>query len=139
MSPTQQPVSTSTSATVLWTNRIVTALVIIFLLFDSIAKILKVPEVMATNLQLGVPESQVIGIGILLLVCTAIYLIPQTAILGALLLTAYLGGAVAINTRAEAGLFPMLFPIIFGGLVWLPLYLREPRLRTLLPLKRAAR
>ena len=112
------------------------ALVVLFLLFDSITKIMKVSAVVEASAQLGVNESQLVGIGIVLLICTVLYLIPQTAILGAILLTGYLGGAVATNTLAAAGLFPMVFPVIFGGLAWLALYLRNRQLRDLIPVQR---
>jgi len=126
----------SISKPALWTSRILMALVVLFSLFDSITKIIKVPAVVTASAQLGVAESQLVGIGILLLICIVLYLIPQTAVLGAILLTGYLGGASATNTLAEAGLFPMVFPVIFGGLAWLALYLRNPALRALVPLQR---
>ncbi|MCB9151053.1 MAG: DoxX family protein [Caldilineaceae bacterium] len=126
----------STSKPTLWTSRILMALVVLFLLFDSITKIMKVSAVVEASAQLGVNESQLVGIGIVLLICTVLYLIPQTAILGAILLTGYLGGAVATNTLAAAGLFPMVFPVIFGGLAWLALYLRNRQLRDLIPVQR---
>ena len=126
----------SASKPALWTSRILMALVVLFSLFDSITKILKVPAVVEASAQLGVNESQLVGIGIVLLICTVLYVIPQTAILGAILLTGYLGGAVATNTLAEAGLFPMVFPVIFGGLAWLALYLRNRQLRDLIPVQR---
>jgi len=71
-----------------------------------------------------------------LLVCTVLYLIPLTSVLGAILLTGYLGGAVATHVRAGEGLFSLVFPIIFGVLIWLGLYLRDDRLRALVPLRR---
>ncbi|MCB0139092.1 MAG: DoxX family protein, partial [Caldilineaceae bacterium] len=90
----------SASKPALWTSRILMALVVLFSLFDSITKILKVPAVVEASAQLGVNESQLVGIGIVLLICTVLYVIPQTAVLGAILLTGYLGGAVATNTLA---------------------------------------
>jgi hypothetical protein len=82
----------------------------------------------------GYPEHSAIPIVITEILCTLLYAIPRTATLGAILLTAYLGGAVATHVRADE---PFFFPIIFGVLVWLGLLLREPRLRTLLPLRKS--
>jgi hypothetical protein len=73
-----------------------------------------------------------VGIGIVLLVCSAIYAVPQTAVLGAILLTAHLGGATAIHVRAGSGVFPIVFSIAFGVLVWVGIVLREPRLWAIL-------
>ncbi len=124
------------SKTALWTSRILMALVVLFSLFDSITKIIKVPAVVTASAQIGVSESKLVGIGILLLICTVLYLIPQTSILGAILLTGYLGGASATNLLGQPGLFPLIFPVIFGGLAWLALYLRNPSLRKLVPFQR---
>jgi hypothetical protein len=74
------------------------------------------------------PHETIVGIGVLLLVCTAIYSIPKTAVLGAILLTGYLGGATAIHVRAASGAFPIAFSVVFGVLAWVGLVLREPRL-----------
>jgi len=82
----------------------------------------------------GYPESTIVGIGIALLASTFLYVIPRTSILGAILLTGYLGGAVASNVRAAAPLFNILFPVVFAALVWGGLWLRDQRLRQLLPL-----
>ena len=87
--------------------------------------------------QLGYPESAIVGIGVVLLASTLLYLIPRTSILGAVLLTGYLGGAVASNVRAEQPLFNIVFPVIFAGIAWGGLWLRDSRLRRLLPLKQA--
>ena len=76
-----------------------------------------------------------VGIGIVLVVCTILYMIPQTSVLGALLLTGHLGGAVATHVRADGTLFEIIFPVIIGSLVWGGLFLRESRLRALIPLK----
>ena len=112
----------------LWAGGIITVLVVLFLAFDAVAKILKVAPVVKASEQLGVPLSTMVGIGILLLACTVVYAIPQTATLGAILLTAYLGGATAIQVRAGNGVFPVVFAIAFGVLAWAGLILREPRL-----------
>lgn len=124
------------SAASLWVGRILTGLVVLFLLFDGITKVMRVPYVLAANVQLGLSDNLVVPIGIILLICTAFYVIPQTAIFGAILLTAYLGGAVAIQLRVGHPLFSQtLFPVYFGALVWLALYLREGRLHRLIPVR----
>ncbi len=85
--------------------------------------------------RLGYPLSASVGIGLLLLVCTAIYVTPRSSILGAILLTAYLGGAVSTHVRAGSTLFEMIFPVILGVFVWLGVYLRDAELRDLIPLR----
>lgn len=119
----------------LWTGQIISALVVLFLLFDGITKVMRVKAVLDASAQLGYPVSTIVGIGITLLVCTAFYVIPQTSVLGAILLTAYLGGAVATQVRVGNPMFETLFPVIFAGLVWAGIFLREGRLRALIPLR----
>jgi hypothetical protein len=85
---------------------------------------------------LGYPASLAVGIGGLLLACVVVYAIPGTSILGAILLTGYLGGAVATHVRVSDPLFETLFPVIFGVLTWAGIFLRDDRLRTLIPLRR---
>ena len=114
--------------TTLWTGRIISALVILFMAFDSIIKVLQLaPAVEATTL-LGYPASLVLMIGVIEILCLAVYVIPRTALLGAVLLTGYLGGAVASQVRAGVGLFPIVFPLIMGALIWGGLLLRDDRL-----------
>jgi hypothetical protein len=112
----------------IWAGWIITGLVILFLAFDGATKIIKVAPVVEAAEKLGVPQHKLLGIGVVLLACTAIYTIPQTAVLGAILLTGYLGGAVAIHARAGSGAFPIVFSIAFGVLAWVGLVLREPQL-----------
>jgi hypothetical protein len=119
----------------LWAGRIISALVVLFLLFDSITKVLKVAPVMEASAQLGYPVSTIVGIGITLLVCTAVYVIPRTSVLGAILLTGYLGGAIASNVRIGNQTFNTIFPIIFGVLIWAGIFLRDTRLGALIPLR----
>jgi hypothetical protein len=119
----------------LWTGRIISAVVVLFLLFDSITKVMKVRAVMEASTQLGYPANTIFTIGIILLVCTVFYVIPQTAVLGAILLTGYLGGAVAANLRMGTAMFNTFFPIAFGVLAWIGIFLREPRLGTVMPLR----
>jgi hypothetical protein len=111
-----------------WTGAILTGVVVLFLAFDGISKVLRVQPVMKASQQLGQPANTIVPIGIVLLACTVIYVIPQTAVLGAILLTAYLGGATAMQVRAEGGTFPVVFSIMTGVLAWAGLLLREPRL-----------
>lgn len=120
--------SASQSNVLLWTGRVITALVVLFLIFDGVTKILKVTPVMEACEKLAIPPDMVVGIGILLLFCTACYTIPATAVLGAILLTGYLGGAAAIHVRAGSEAFPVAFSIGFGVLAWIGLVLREPQL-----------
>ncbi len=96
-------------------------------------KLVQPAPVVEATVQLGYPESVIFGLGIVLLACTVVYLVPGTSILGAILLTGYLGGAVATHVRVGDGLFPIFFPVILGVLVWGGLFLRDDRLRALLP------
>ena len=121
----------------LWTGRILSGLAIVFLLFDATIHILKPQPVVTAFGQLGYPLSASATIGIIELACVAFYLIPSTAILGAVLLTGYLGGAIAAQLRIGAPLFStMLFPIYVALFVWGGLYLRYPIVRTLIPARR---
>ena len=115
----------------LWAGRILTGLITLFLLMDGGMKLFKPRVVVESTVQLGYPESSIVGIGIVLLICTVLYILPRTAILGAVVLTGYLGGAVASQVRVGAPIFSILFPAIFGCLVWAGLALRDRRLRTL--------
>jgi len=119
----------------LWAGRIITGLVVLFFLFDSIMKLVKPAFVVEANQQLGYSEHLIIPIALVLLVSTILYVIPATAVLGAILLTAYMGGAVATHVRVDAPLFNVVFAVLFGMLVWAGLFFREPRLKALLPLK----
>ena len=132
---TQSDQQTSVSKSSPWAGRIVSGLPALFLLVDGVAKLFKPAAVVDTTVMLGYSEGVIIPIGIVLIVCTVLYLVPATSVLGAILLTGYLGGAVATHVRAEQGLFSIVFPIIFGILIWLGLYLRDVRLRALVPLR----
>jgi hypothetical protein len=116
----------------LWTGRILTGIAGAFFLFDAVMKLVKPAAVVKATVELGYPESTIVGIGITLLVCTLLYLFPRTAVLGAVLLTGYLGGAIATNVRASTPTFNIVFPLIFGCLLWGALYLRDQRVRSLL-------
>jgi DoxX-like protein len=116
----------------IWAGRVLSILTALFMLLDGIMKIVKPPQVLEANLRLMYPLSALSGIGIGLIACTLIYLIPRTSILGAVLLTGYLGGAVASNVRAGSGWFETIFPMLFAALVWGGLWLRDGRVRGLL-------
>lgn len=120
----------------LWAGRIISALPALFLLLDGVMKLVKPAVVVEATVQLGYPEGVILGLGIVLTACTVLYVIPTTSVLGAILLTGYLGGAVATHVRLGEGPFPVLFPVVVGVLIWLGLYLRDERLRTLVPLRR---
>lgn len=122
----------------LWTGRALTVLAGAFCILDGAMKLAKPAFVVEATKQLGYPESTIVGIGFVLLACTLLYLIPRTSILGAVLLTGYLGGAVATNVRAEQPLFNIVFPVVFACIAWGGLWLRDSRLGQLLPLKHHA-
>ena len=118
----------------LWAGRIVSALPVLFLLVDGGMKLVKPPVVVQGTVQLGYPETVIVPLGILLLTCTVLYAIPRTSILGAILLTGYLGGAVATQVRVGNPIFThILFPVYLGVLLWLGLYLRDERVRSVIP------
>jgi hypothetical protein len=119
----------------LWTGRILTGLSSAFLVFDGSMKLVKPGPVLQAAVRIGYPESALVGTGIVLLACTLLYLIRRTSVFGAVLLTGYLGGAVAINVRAEQPVFNVIFPIIFAGMIWAGLALRESCLTHLVLLK----
>ncbi len=132
-SATQAAPNTKTK---LWAGRVMSALAVLFLFVDGAMKIAKASVAVEGSIQLGYPESVVFGIGVVLLVCTLLYAIPRSSILGAILLTGYLGGAVATHVRVGNPLFShVLFPVYLGVLIWGGLFLREGRLRSLIPLR----
>ena len=127
-------VASNSSKKRLWAGRILTLLPVLFLLFDSTIHVLNIEPVVESFAELGYPVGVARGLGILELVCLIVYLVPRTAILGAILLTGYLGGAVATHVRVASPLFStVLFPVYVGALLWGGLYLRDARLRALIP------
>lgn len=125
--------TTTVSKKMLWGSYIISALPMLLLIFSAGGKFVK-PEGMEANIDhLGWKMSQMTGLGILEVFCIIIFLIPRTAVLGAILLTAYLGGATATHVRIGD---PFFIPVVAGAMIWLGLYLREPRLRALIPLRR---
>lgn len=128
----------SVSSGRVWTGRVIGGLIAAFMLLDAAVKFVKPPQVADAFVRTGWPLELSVVLGVVLLVSTVLYLIPQTAVLGAILLTGYFGGAVATNLRLENLLFShTLFPVYFGLLTWFALWLREPRLCELVPLRKA--
>ena len=116
----------------LWIGRVLTAVAVLFLLFDASMKVLRVPAAVEGTAELGYPASVLLPLGAIQLICLALYLIPRTAVLGAILWTGYLGGAVATHVRLEHPLVShVLFPIYVALLLWGGLYLRDRRLRAM--------
>lgn len=133
MVQTETPVSKKA----FWTGWGLSGFVVLFLLFDGVTHVMKLPQVTEAFAHLGVPVTLAVGLGIVELVCLALYVIPRTAILGAILLTGYLGGAVAANLRVGSPFFStILFPVYAGLLVWGGLYLRDTALRGLIPVRK---
>ena len=121
-----------------WAGYIVSGLPVLFLLMDAVGKLVRPAAVVEGTVSLGYPESVILPLGITLLVCTVLYIVPQTTMLGAILLTGYLGGAVATHVRLGNPLFThTLCPVYLGLFVWLGLYLRDTRIRGLVPLRKA--
>ena len=121
------------SKQMLWTGRVISALPVLMLFFGGVMAFMKPPIVLQTMAHLGYPERLVVPAGILEIVCALIYAIPRTSVFGAVLLTAYFGGATATHVRIGE---PFFAPVLFGILVWIGLYLREERLRELVPIRK---
>jgi len=117
----------------LWAGRIISALPVLLLLFSGVMKLMKPTPVVQGFAQFGYPETLILKIGILEIFCTVVYMIPRTSVLGAILMTGYLGGATATNVRV--GDPSSFIPVLVGVLVWAGLYLRDDRLRALIPLR----
>lgn len=118
----------------LWTGRILSAVAVLFLLFDAAGKLLEVPPVVAGSTALGYPAAAVFTIGAIELLCVVAYVIPPVSVLGAVLLTGYLGGAIATHLRVQNPLFThTLFPIYVALFVWGGLFLRDAGLRAFFP------
>ncbi len=115
----------------IWTGHLISGLPALFLLVDAVGKLVKPAAVVQATLQLGYPSNCILWLGIVLLVCTTLYLVPRTAVLGAVLLTGYLGGAVATQVRVSANWFNILFPVFLGFLLWTGLAFRDERVANL--------
>lgn len=121
----------------LWTGRVMSGLVVLFLVFDGAIKLVPLKEVTETLAQLGYPTDLAQGLGVLTLVCTVLYAVPRTSTLGAILLTGLFGGAMATHLRVGSPVFThLLFGGYLGLLAWGGLYLRDPQVRALLPFRR---
>lgn len=130
---------TSSSKKILWTGRILSGLAVLFLLIDGTIKLVPLPVVTETMAQLGYSDSAVLarGLGILTLICTGLYVMPRTSVLGAILLTGLFGGAMATHLRIGSPVFShFLFGGYLGLMVWGGLFLRDRRLRALIPWRR---
>ena len=137
-SPLEVTSMESTTASIsnkkVWAGRILGGLPTLFLLVDGGMKLFKPRVVVEATIQLGYPVSVIVGLGVVLLASTLLYLFPRTAILGAILSTGYLGGAVASQVRVKAVSFNIILPVLLGALLWGGLWLRDRRLQQLLPL-----
>jgi DoxX-like family len=121
----------------LWAGRILSALVVAFLLFDGAIKLVPLDIVITTSEELGIPVNLARTLGVLTLLCTILYAWPRTSVLGAILLTGYLGGAIYVHVRVGSPLFShTLFGVYLALLAWGGLWLRDHRLRALVPLRR---
>ena len=131
--------TTPASSGALWTGRVLSGLIILFMIFDGVIKLPPLDVVTQTMVPLGWPADANVArtLGIIGLISTALYALPRTSVLGAILLTGYLGGAIATNMRVGSPLFShTLFSVYLGIILWGGLYLRDPRVRALIPFSR---
>ena len=128
------PNSSPVSKTTLWISRVMSALPVLLVLFGSVMKLMKTAAVVEGFVRAGVPERLIIPVGIIELVCVIVYVIPQTAVLGAILMTGLLGGATITTLRIGDPTYPM--PVVLGMLAWGGLFLRDTRLRELIPIRK---
>jgi len=127
-------VENAPSSKAVWAGRIMSALVVLFLVFDATIKLIPLDVVISTSRDLGIPVEFARTLGVLTLICTLLYAYPRTSVLGAILLTGYLGGAIYVHVRAGSPLFShTLFGLYLGVLAWGGLYLRNERVRALIP------
>lgn len=134
-SPTSSAAKSARGAKV-WAGRVLSTLVTLFLLFDAYGKLSRPRQVTDAFAQLGFSAHWSVDIGIILLICTVLYAVPRTTVLGALFLTGYLGGAVAIQWRVANPVFETTFPILFAVLMWAGVFLRDGHLWSILPIRR---
>jgi hypothetical protein len=117
----------------IWVGRFLSGLAVLFLLFDAGMKLLRVPQAVQGTIELGYPEQVIVPLGLIQLACLILYLVPRTAVLGAILWTGYLGGAIATHVRLGNPLLThVLFPVYVAALLWGGLWLRDERVRALL-------
>jgi hypothetical protein len=127
----------SVSTTAIWSGRVLSGLLVLFLLFDGAIKLPPLEIVTQTSLQLGIPTHLARTLGVLTLAGALLYAIPRTSVLGAILLTGYFGGAIYVHVRADSPLFShTLFGVYLGIIMWGALWLRDPAVRALIPLRR---
>lgn len=120
----------------LWAGRVISGIVILFLVFDGGIKLIPLDIVLTTSRELGIPENLARTLGVLTLLGTALYAFPRTSVLGAIILTGYIGGAIYVHVRADSPLFShTLFGVYLAVLIWAGLYLRDPLLRALIPFR----
>jgi hypothetical protein len=125
--------TTQLSKGVLWTSRLLSAIPVLLVLLGSVMKLMKLASVMQASAQAGLPERLIVPVGLIELTCVILYLVPSTSVLGAILLTGLLGGATVSTLRIGDPTYPM--PILLGMMAWGGLYLRDRRLRALIPLR----
>ncbi|HEV7701121.1 MAG TPA: DoxX family protein [Pyrinomonadaceae bacterium] len=118
-----------------WTGLIVGGLPALFLIVDGVMKLFKPEFVVKATTDLGYSENVIIPLGVVLLTCVALFMIPKTTVLGAILITGYLGGAVATHVQHRDGAFEIVLPVIFGVMIWLGLWLCDTRMRQLVPIR----
>jgi hypothetical protein len=126
----------SSSKAIVWTGYALSGFAVLFLIFDAVIKVVQAAPAVESTVQLGYPAEYVAVFGLVELACVAAYIFPRTAVLGAILLTGWSGGAMATQVRAGSPTFSIVFPTIIGALVWGGLYLRDARLRELLPFRK---
>ncbi len=128
------PASSSVSKSALWSGRLMSALPVLMILFSSVMKLMKTPAVIEGFAHAGIPEGLIIVVGMIELACVMVYVIPQTAVLGAILMTGLLGGATLTQIRIADPTWPL--PVILGMLAWGGLFMRDLRVRDLIPLRK---
>lgn len=135
ISMTEGKVIPPVSAARRWSGWILTTLAVLFLLLDGVVKIIQIEPVVKASEELGIPLAVIPILGMVLVACTLLYAIPWTSILGAVLLTGYLGGAIATHVITQGPAFSMIFPILIGAIVWSGILLRDRRLGMLFPIR----
>lgn len=125
----------SGSKAMAWIGNVLSGLAILFLLFDTVIKVVQAAPAVESTVQLGYPAEYVVLLGLTELVCLALYAFPRSAVLGAILLTGWFGGAMATHVRAGSPMFSVIFPILIGLMIWGGLFLRDARLRDVLPFR----
>jgi hypothetical protein len=128
------PISSPVSKTTLWIGRVMSTLPVLLVLLSSVMKLMKMAAVVEGFARTGVPERLIMPVGVIELVCVIVYVIPQTAVLGVILMTGLLGGATITTLRIGDPTYPM--PVIVGMLAWGGLFLRDARLRELIPIRK---